>query len=146
MKLLDAEFDKLLAERKAATARADARPARIPKRDAHPQMPVVTFVQRPPAMAVPGQDYVVQVKVAAPAGVKWIRLRYRHVNQKEDYQTTDMSLDAKTGLYAGRVPAAFIDPRWDLMFFVEVVDRRGNGRIYPVLEVETPYIITSVKR
>jgi hypothetical protein len=146
MKLLDAEFDKLLAERKAATARADARPARIPKRDAHPQLPVVTFVQRPPAMAVPGQDYVVQVKVAAPAGVKWIRLRYRHVNQKEDYQTTDMSLDAKTGLYAGRVPAAFIDPRWDLMFFVEVVDRRGNGRIYPVLEVETPYIITSVKR
>ena len=29
-----------------------------------------------------------------PAGVKWIRLRYRHVNQKEDYQTADMTLDS----------------------------------------------------
>ena len=65
----------------------------------------MTFVQRPPAVAVPGQDFVVQVKVAAPAGVKWIRLRYRHVNQKEDYQTADMTLDARTGVYAGSIPA-----------------------------------------
>ncbi len=42
--------------------------------------------------------------------------------------------------------AAFIDPRWDLMYFVEIVDRRGNGRNYPDLEVETPHLITRVKR
>ena len=71
---------------------------------------------------MPGQDFAVQVKVTAPAGVKWIRLRYRHVNQKEDYQTADMALDAQTGLYAARIPASFIDPHWDLMYFVEVVD------------------------
>ena len=95
---------------------------------------------------MPGQDFVVQVKVAAPAGVKWIRLRYRHVNQKEDYQTADMALDAQTGFYAASIPASFIDPHWDLMYFVEIVDSNGNGRIYPDLEVETPYTITSVKR
>jgi hypothetical protein len=146
MKLLDGEFDKLLAERQAAAARADARPARIPAREANPELPVVNFVQRPPALAVPGQDYVVQVKATTPAGVKWIRLRYRHVNQKEDYQTADMALDAATGFYAGIIPGSFIDPHWDLMYFVEIVDRRGNGRIYPDLEVETPYVVTSVKR
>ncbi len=145
MKALDAEFNKLLAERQAATARADARPARIPARDANPQWPVVTFVPGQPA-AVPGQDYVVQATVKAPAGVKWIRLRYRHVNQKEDYQTVDMTLDAKSGLHGGNIPGAFINPRWDLMYFVEIVDGRGNGRIYPDLDVETPYIIISVKR
>jgi hypothetical protein len=109
-------------------------------------MPVVTFVQRPPEPAMAGRDYVVQVKATAPEGLKWIRLRYRHVNQKEDYQTADMALDAQTGLYAASIPAAFIDPHWDLMYFVEVVDRKGNGRIYPDLEVETPYLVTGVKR
>ena len=57
-----------------------------------------------------------------------------------------MSLDSRSGMYAARIPASFIDPQWDLMYFVEIVDRRGNGRIYPDLEVETPYIILGVKR
>ncbi len=146
MKTLDSEFDRLLAERQSATAGTNAQPARIPARDSSSQMPVVTFVQRPPAPAVPGQDYIVQVKVTAPEGLKWIHLRYRHVNQKEDYQTADMELDARSGVYAASIPAAFIDPHWDLMYFVEVVDQKGNGRIYPDLEVETPYLVTGVKR
>jgi hypothetical protein len=146
MKTLDAEFDSLLAERKAAVARADAKPARIPVRDANPQLPTVTFVSPAAAAAVPGQDYVVQVKVAAPVGVKWIHLRYRHLNQKEDYQTANLTLDTATGLYAGSIPASFIDPHWDLMYLVEIVDSHGNGRMYPDLEIETPYIVTGVKR
>ena len=146
MKALDAEFASLLAERETATAPADAKLARVPARDANSKVPTVTFVQRVPAAAVPGQDYPVQVKVTAPAGVKWIRLRYRHVNQKEDYQTTDMALDDRTGIYSGIIPARFIDPHWDMMYFVEIIDRRGNGRMYPDLETEMPYIIASVKR
>jgi hypothetical protein len=146
MKALGAEFDRLLAERQAAVGRADAKPARLVARDAAAPLPLVTFVPRAAAAAVPGQDFAVQVKVTAPAGVKWIRLRYRHVNQKEDYQTADMALDGQTGFYAASIPASFIDTRWELMYFVEIVDRQGNGRIYPDLEVETPYIITNVKR
>jgi hypothetical protein len=145
LKALDTEFDKLLAERRTATAREGAKPVRIPARDPNPKLPVVTFVPAP-AVAVPGRDFAVQAKVAAPAGVKWIRLRYRHVNQKEDYQTADMALDSRTGLYAGSIPASFVDPQWDLMYLIEIVDRQGNGRIYPDLEVETPYIVVGVKR
>jgi hypothetical protein len=146
MKTLDSELDTLLAERQAATAGTNAKPAQIPARDLSTHMPMVTFVQRPPAQAVPGRDYVVQVKATAAEGLKWIHLRYRHMNQTEDYQTAEMALDAQTGLYAASIPAAFIDPRWDLMYFIEVVDRKGNGRIYPDLEVETPCLVTSVKR
>jgi len=32
------------------------------------------------------------------------------------------------------------------MYFVDVIDHQGNGRIYPDLELETPYIIARVKR
>jgi hypothetical protein len=145
MKTLDTEFDKLLAERQAATARSDAKPARIPARAANPRIPIVTFVRRPPVAPL-GHDFVVPVEVTAPAGVKWIRLRYRHVNQKENYHTAEMTFNAQTGLYSATIPASFIDPRWDLMYFVEIVDRQANGRIYPDLDVETPYIITSVQR
>ena len=146
MKTLDSELDGLLTERHSATAGANAKPARIPARDLSAQKPAATFVQRPPAPAVPGKDYVVQVKFTAPEGLKWIHLRYRHVNQTEDYQTADMSLEAQPGWYIASIPAAFIDPKWDLMYFVEVVDKKGNGRIYPDLDVETPYLVTGVKR
>lgn len=145
LKALDTEFDQLVAERRTATARAGARLVTIPARDPSPKLPVVTFAPAA-AVAVPGQNFVVTAKVAAPAGVKWIRLRYRHVNQKEDYQTADMALDDRTGLYAGSIPASFVDPQWDLMYFIEIVDSQGNGRIYPDLEVETPYIVLGVKR
>jgi hypothetical protein len=52
----------------------------------------------------------------------------------------DMTLDARTGAYSAKIPASFVDPRWDRMYFVEVVDHQGNGRIYPDLELEMPYI------
>ena len=78
--------------------------------------------------------------------MKWIRLRYRHVNQKEDYRSAEMTLDTRAGVYTASIPDSFIDPQWDLMYFVEIVDRKGNGRIYPDLETETPYKVVGVKR
>ena len=32
------------------------------------------------------------------------------------------------------------------MYYVEIVDNKGLGRIYPDLEVETPYVVVLVKR
>ena len=145
LKPLDAEFDQLLAERQAAGAPADSKPIVVPVHDPNPKLPVVTFIPSP-ASAVPGQDFAVKVKVDAPQGVKWIRLRYRHLNQKEDYLAADMTLDPSSHLYTAAIPASFVDPHWDLMYFVEIVDTHGNGRMYPDLETETPYIVLPVKR
>jgi hypothetical protein len=145
LKALHTEFDQLLAERKAATGTPGAKALSVPDRTPRARLPVVTL-QPAGGVAVPGQDFVVSGKATAAAGVKWMRLRYRHVNQKEDFATAEMTLDAKTGLYSARIPGAFVDPQWDLMYFVEVVDRQGSGRIYPDVDVETPYVIVSVKR
>ena len=142
---LRAEFDQLIAERSAATPRADARPVSIPVRNSNSNLPVVVF-EPGPANAMPGHDYVVKAEVTAPEGVKWIRLRYRHLNQKEDYQTAEMAIDSTSAAYVASIPASFIDPQWGLMYFVEIVDKKGNGRMYPDLETETPYKILSVKR
>lgn len=138
------DFNQLAAERQQAASRPNAKPVRIPARDPRAQPPAVKL--EPVSTAVPGQDVVVAAKVAAAAGVKWVRLRYRHLTQYEDYETAEMKLDPKTGLHTGRIPASFIDPKWDLIYFVEAVDGKGNGRMYPDLETETPYVVVRVKR
>jgi hypothetical protein len=142
--LVQADFEKLLAERRSATGNSGAS-AGGPVQAASIADPPVAALQ-PVAPASPGRSLEVAARIAAPAGVKWARLRYRHLNQYEDYQSADMKLDAATGLYKASIPAAFIDPKWDLMCFVEVVDRAGAGRMYPDLERETPYVVVAVKR
>jgi hypothetical protein len=57
-----------------------------------------------------------------------------------------MGFDPKTGLWSGTIPGDFITPQWDLMYYVEVMDDQGNGRKYPDLEVEMPYVIVPVER
>jgi hypothetical protein len=37
-----------------------------------------------------------------------------------------------------------IDPKFDLMYLLEVTDNAGNGAIYPDLHRETPYVIVEV--
>jgi len=32
------------------------------------------------------------------------------------------------------------------MYFVEIIDQKGHGRIYPDLDLQTPYLITTVQR
>jgi hypothetical protein len=44
------------------------------------------------------------------------------------------------------VPAEQIDPKWDFMYFIEVMDNSGTGQIYPDLDKETPYRIVSLIR
>ena len=52
----------------------------------------------------------------------------------------------KADEYEAVIPASQIDPQFDLMYFFEVMDIEGNGKIYPDLEKETPYIVVKVDR
>jgi hypothetical protein len=142
--LVQADLEKLLAERRTAPQRADAKPAPSAERDAKAKPPVADL--QPVTAATAAKDFEVSARITAPAGVKWVRLRYRHLSQYEDYQTAEMKLDPATRLYRARIPGAFIDPKWDLMYFVEVVDNAGAGRMYPDLEREAPYVVVPVKR
>ncbi len=124
-----------------------------PEGKAAPAVVIVTADNEPPRASVqraqgvkPGTDLKVTARVADPSGVKWVRLRYRHATQVEDYETAEMKLNPATGLYEGVIPGSFIIPKWDLMYFVEAVDTKGNGRMYPDLEEEMPYIFAEMNR
>lgn len=80
-----------------------------------------------------------------PSGVKWVHLRYRGVTQHQEFRSIRM-LPVGGDRYEATIPAAQMDPRFDLMYLFEVMDNKGNGRIYPDLEKETPYNVVKVDR
>lgn len=104
------------------------------------------IVHQPVASAPVGSPITISVRVNAPAGVKWVRLRYRAVNQELDYQTLPMLPAGKKDLYEATVPAGQIDPKWDFMYFIEVMDKNSRGSICPDLNKETPYRIVKLIR
>ena len=104
------------------------------------------IIHQPLASVAVGAPATIKVKVNAPAGVKWVRLRYRNVNQEQDYQTMPLLATGEKDTYQAIVPASQINPKWDFMYYLQVMDNKGNGRIYPDLNKETPYIIVPLKR
>ena len=142
---LRTNYDRLVAERGAATVTPNARSIKLTPPALAAEPPAVTLSGADAAL--PRQDFVVTATVEPSSGVKWVRLRYRHLTQYEDYQTTPMTAIAgKAGTYQAQIPSSFIDPQWDLMYFVEVMGTNGRGRMYPDLERETPYVVVSVRR
>jgi len=105
-----------------------------------------TIELQPSSKAKPGEDLVITARAEGQTSLKSLRLRYRHLTQYEDYETQDMQLDPSTGLYTARIPGTFITAKWDLIYYVEAIDKNGNGRIYPDLDKETPYVIVAVQR
>jgi len=88
----------------------------------------------------------VTATVHDPSGVKWVRLRYRSVTQREDYRTLPMTQAGDDGPYRCVVPAEHLPRQWDFMYFIEVMDNVGNGTIHPDLEKEAPYVVVPLLR
>ena len=88
----------------------------------------------------------VTVTVTDPSGVKWVCLRYRSVTQFEDYKSLDMAETDTKGRYSVTVPGKDIVSKYDFMYLIEVMDNKGNGKIYPDLEKEAPYVIVELQR
>ncbi len=108
------------------------------------QGPVV--IHQAIAMAPASRPLRVTAQVRDPSGVKWVRLRYRSVNQQQDYRSLPMLPSGETDGYQAVIPAAHVVPAWDLMYLIEVMDNQGNGKIYPDLNKETPYVIVRLLR
>lgn len=105
-----------------------------------------TITHEPVESAPVGEPITVEVKVAAEAGVKWVRLQYRPMNQYLDYITLPMVPTGEKDTWSAVITAGHIDPERDMIYFIEMMDGRGHGFIYPDLETETPYVIVTMER
>jgi len=100
----------------------------------------------PNKSAKPFEEVKVQVQSKDGQDIKWIRLQYRHLTQFEDYQSVQMKAEPGQNTYSAAIPSSFVDPKWDLMFFVEVMSKDGRGKMYPDFTRETPYVILEIER
>jgi len=100
----------------------------------------------PVTTAEEGKPIKIQIKTTAPAGIKWIRLRYRNVNQMQDYRIIEMLPAEEKDVYSVMVPSEDLNPKWDFMYFFELMDENGKGAIYPDLNKETPYYFVRISR
>ena len=104
-------------------------------------------VKHTPITTAPaGKPFKLVADVTDPSGVKWVRLRYRIVNQTKDYETLEMRPSGRKGRYEAVVPAEHVDPQWDFMYFIEVMDKHGNGAMWPDFEKQAPYVIVKLRR
>jgi hypothetical protein len=100
--------------------------------------------QTPVASAQPGKPLSISAKVEDPSGVKWVHLLYRGLSQHQDFQVLPMLPTGSGNEYQATIPGDNVDPHFDLMYMFEVMDNDGNGKIYPDLSQETPYVVVKV--
>jgi hypothetical protein len=103
-------------------------------------------IHNPVVTAPAGKPIAISAEVRDPAGVKWVRLRYRGVNQHQDYRTLPMVPTGDRDQYRAAIPVEDIPPIWDVMYLIEVMDNDRNGRIYPDLNQQTPYFVITLQR
>ncbi len=100
-----------------------------------------------PVTSLPvGQPLKISIKITNPAGIKWVKLSYRSVNQDMEYQTIPMLPAEEKDTFGVSIPADQMNPKWNMMYFIQVMDQENHGIIYPDLNRETPYIIVKLIR
>ena len=83
----------------------------------------------PVTAAKAGKDIDVTAKVHSTCPLQSVRLHYRHLNQYYQWNIVEMESDGS--VYRFDIPGDYITANWDLMYYLEVVDERGEGSFAP---------------
>ncbi|MBP6183209.1 hypothetical protein, partial [Flavobacterium sp.] len=109
-------------------------------------------VHTPIKIVEPGNKVTITANITDISGVKTARVLYRGLTQFQDYKIQEMKADGN--VFTAEISAENVDfvteyknetgALWDFMYLIEVIDNKGNGRIYPDFETTAPYIIVNV--
>lgn len=145
--LLEDDYKKMQMELDSVKAAGSSRPVPVfPVPEKGTNAGYFSINHKKIVSASLNQDIPVRVKISAPAGVKWVRLQYRAVDQYLDFETIPMKETSEKDVYEAVIPAKKIDPAFDVMYLIEMMDHKGHGFIYPDLNKETPYVVIHLNR
>jgi hypothetical protein len=105
-----------------------------------------TISHQPVLTAPASKPLTIRAKVTSPNGVKWVQVLYRRVDQTRDYETLEMKSVDADGNYEAVIPADKIDPQFDFMYFIQAMDNRQDGVMFPDFNQQTPYFIVHLER
>jgi hypothetical protein len=145
--MLEKDLDNLKKELTTSTATQPLTPVPSykPAADAD-YSKYFTVIHKPVLTAPIGKPINITVKLTAAAGVKWVHLQFRSVNQYLDYTMLPMKPTGTKDIYEVTIPADKFDQKWNLMYLIEIMDNNNRGFIFPDLNKQTPYIITGLSR
>jgi hypothetical protein len=119
---------------------SQTRPAPAPQRWSRPlDRPAMIHV--PPKSAAAGKPLALALKVWPLKDATTVRLHYRAVNQLAKFKT----LDAPASKASFVIPPDDLSPRWDLMYYFEVLNRECSGWFEPDPDRATPYYVVKVE-
>ncbi len=105
-----------------------------------------SILHHPVTTAPSGKPLTITARVSSAVGIKWVRLCCRSVNQTQDFQVVPMLPVGPKDTYQAVISAATLNPKWDFMYYLEVMDHHHHGRIYPDFNQATPYFIVKLDR
>jgi hypothetical protein len=144
---LEKGLSELVIKREALNSAPATKISPVYKFAARPDNSELFNISHQPVKTLPSGDPLkVTIKVTSEAGIKWVSLSYRNVNQDIEYNTIPMRQTGEADTYEAIVPADQINPRWDFMYFIKIMNNDGNGIIHPNFNTETPYIIVKLIR
>ena len=118
-KKIPSKFDAKTVEQAMNAVHENLKPANLP--------PLADFHQ-PPSSFKRGLALAIAVHAPKVAGV---RLRYRRVNQAEDWQMVDMEQAGKD--FRAEIPAAYTDSPFPVQYHFQIRDGSGKVGLLPGL-------------
>lgn len=67
-----------------------------------------------------GSPITITVTIKGSEKIDWVNLRYRSVNQREDYQTLPMAVAEKKGTYRVTIQPDMINAKWNLCILLKL--------------------------
>jgi hypothetical protein len=104
------------------------------------------FFHQPILTAPALKALTIRAKVNSSAGIKWVQVLYRSVNQTKDYETLAMKRVDENGNYEAILPAGKIDPQFDFMYFIQAMDNQHCGTMFLDFNKQTPYFVVRLER
>ncbi|WP_263384884.1 hypothetical protein [Granulicella arctica] len=85
---------------------------------------------KPAASFTSGTPQTIEVHVTSPVGE--MRLKYRHVNQAEYYETAETTAQ-RGGVYHAVIPAAYASTKFAPQYYFELQHNAHQSSIFPGL-------------
>lgn len=116
-----------LEQTSGAIAQQDRIKSAVQEALARPKRVSVTCQHNKPEKFYAGQ--AIDIQMAAEKIPKSVRLFYRHVNQGERYQTSDMQLAGKS--YTATIPATYTHSKYAIEYYFELRESPEAAWLYP---------------
>lgn len=104
-------------------------------------LPRPAMSHQAPTETAAGLPLTMELQIAAPHDVTVVRLWYRPVNQQAQFKVIEHTADR----LSFTIPGEDISPKWDLLYYFEVLHRGGAGWFQPDPGVATPYYVVTVR-